>query len=181
MKFSAAGGRGTRGADFFERRDGVAPPHVAKKVFTSFTDSCNFYAARIFAMALRASLSLSSTNTALLFCSMRFSVFPQKFYRVYVNGCELRVRRASIDTVVVRLAALRLASRAQLRWPLAVAINTRRASAPVDFGQSFAGESVRLRGTVVAGGEREAATARARRAVERTLRSGWVGFKAAEG
>lgn len=65
-----------------------------------------------------------------------------------------------------------------MRWPSTVAINTRRTSAPVDFEQSFAGESVRLRGS---GGEREAATARARRAAERTLRSGWVGFKAAEG
>lgn len=68
---------------------------------------------------------------------------------------------------------------ARSRCPLAVAINTRRTSAPVDFGQSFAGESVWLRGS--GGGEREAATTRARRAAERTLRSGWVGFKAAEG
>lgn len=96
-------------------------------------------------------------------------------------GYEVRARRASFGTVAVRLAAPRPARRVRLRWPLAVAINTRRASAPVDFGQSFAGESVRLRGTVVAGGEREAATARARRVAERTLRSGWVGFKAAEG
>lgn len=89
--------------------------------------------------------------------------------------------RATWRAVVVRLAVGGLAYGVRracgVRCP---AINTRRTSAPVDFGQSFADESVRLRGGD-GGGEREAVMARARRVAERTLRSEWVGFKAAEG
>ncbi|CAG4956818.1 unnamed protein product [Parnassius apollo] len=50
--------------------------------------------------------------------------------------------RATESTAELRLAARGVRA---LRCPPPVAINTRRTSAPVDFGQSFAGESVRQR------------------------------------
>lgn len=53
-----------------------------------------------------------------------------------------RARRASVHAAEERLVAARVGRADPLRCPLAVAINTRRTSALVDFGQSFAGESV---------------------------------------
>ncbi|KAJ0174571.1 hypothetical protein K1T71_009679 [Dendrolimus kikuchii] len=158
MKSSATGERGTRGADFFRRRGGS--PARGEKLFTSFTDSSTFCDPRIHAVTVRITLSLS----------VRVTVAGSVLSCV---GCVHPCARLWGDSWRAWGDV-----RARLRWPLAVAINTCRTSAPVDFGQSFAGESVRLRGS---GGGREAATARARRAAERTLRLGWVGFKAAEG
>lgn len=72
-KFGGSG-RGTRGADFFRRR-GVSPPRAAKN-FSLVSLTAVLFALRIYAIAVRTSLSLS---TLILFWLFGFFVFRFTF------------------------------------------------------------------------------------------------------
>ncbi|CAH2043882.1 unnamed protein product, partial [Iphiclides podalirius] len=136
MKSSAAGGRAARGRFFPAPR--VTPPRERPKTFPASFDGAHFgrctrqCARRALAGArevrsVRMLVNLSSSTSAF-------------------GACEVRPRACCDACVGFRgRVATRGAWGPYLRCPPAVAINTRRTSAPVDFGQSFAGESVRRR------------------------------------
>lgn len=139
-------GREVRGR-FFRRR-GVAAPFAAKKLFTSFTDGRTFCGRRIYATDVRTLLSLSARLIFLFF------VTDDRVRVVFVGAPETRcVYERGVRCVHPGSQSCCdswHAGRPRLRWTVAVAINTRRTSAPVDFGQSFAGESVRSAAAVAA-------------------------------
>lgn len=170
MKSSAAAGAGREGTIF----SGVEGwfPRAWLKNFSLVSLTAALSALRIYAIAARTSLSLSTLIVLFYFLAFSFSdslfVLRDKTRAAAIMRDATRaLERAAVVRVasVGRAAAVRCPS----RWLLIRTYVRARRLRP------------KFRARVGAGGEREAATTRARRAAERTLRSGWVGFKAAEG
>lgn len=127
------GGRAGREGPIFSSAEGVSPPRATKNFFTSFNDATS---RGIYATVRTLRLRVSSSTFGFNFCQNRICiccVSPKQ------SVCVLRGIRAAARAVGSRVATAR---RPESRYRTAVAINTRCTSAPVDFGQSFAGESV---------------------------------------